>query len=177
METKQNSGHMFFFSTSMQKYRPKYTLLAYPQVIDYKMFEIFFLVLEWIQWRWEEVWRRRDLCVGCWADGLSSVQSHLAWFAMVLCLKAESLGVHKPSGWKNLLRSASSPKHCAESNVCLSQQWSVKAWDSKTRLMLHGPEKPCPLELGRQWRTKQDGKREAARTAGCRRCGGLEQSE
>lgn len=114
------------------------------------------------------------LCGGL-REGLSSVQSRLAWFAMVLCLKAESLGVHKPSGWKNLLRSASSPKHCAENNVCLSQQWSVKAWDSKTRLMLHGPEKPRPLELGRQWRTKQDGKREAARTAGCRRCGGLEQ--
>lgn len=46
METKQNSGHMFFFfSTSVQKCRPKCTLLAYPQVIDCKISEIFFLLL------------------------------------------------------------------------------------------------------------------------------------
>jgi len=121
METKQNSGH-FFFPTSMQKYRPKYTLLAYPQVTDYKLFfEIFFLRSVGNGLSGEE----RKSSVGgtfvCEVEQMDSMaSSHFLPGLQWLCLKAENMDTNKSSGWKNFPRSASVPQTLfREKKICM----------------------------------------------------------
>lgn len=119
----------------MQKYRPKYTLLAYPQVTDYTFFfEIVFLKSVGNGLSGEE----RKSSVGgtfvCEVEQMDSMaSSHFLPGLQWLCLKAENMDANKSSGWKNFPRSASSPKHCSGKKryVCLSQ--TDRHWGSLSK--------------------------------------------